>query len=67
MHALSGCDTVPKRCVIRKVIALKIVTQNLLSFLCNLQSTTSDVVQETKQFVGRCYDVKNYTDMSEKR
>ena len=42
MHALSGYDTVPKISGIGKVTALKIATQNLLSFLSNQQSTTSD-------------------------
>ena len=67
MHALSRCDTLLKMCVIGKVITLEIITQNPLSFLGNLQSTTSDVVQEAKQFMARCYDVKNCTDMSEIR
>ena len=61
MQALSGCDTIPKMCGIGKVTALKTITQNPLSFLGNLQSTTFDVVQEAKQFVTRCYGVKNCT------
>ena len=67
VHALSGCVTVPKMCSIGKVTALKIITQNPLSLLGNLQSTTSDVVQEAKQFVARCFGAKSYTKMSEVR
>ena len=67
MQALSGCGTVPKMCGIGKVTALKITTQNPVSFLVNLESTTSDVVQEAKQFVTRCYGVRNCTDVSEIR
>ena len=64
MRVLSGCDTVPKMCGIGKVTALKIITHNPLSFLSNLQSTTSDVIQKAKQFVARCYGVKNCTKLT---
>ena len=67
MQALSRCNTVPKMCGIGKVTALKITMSNPVSFLVNLESTTSDVVQEAKQFLERCYGVRNCTDMSEIR
>ena len=67
MHVLSGYKIVPKMCGVGKITALKTITQNTLRFLGNLQSTNSDVVQEVKQFVARCYGVKNCTKMSEKR
>ena len=67
MHALLGYDNVPKMCSTGKVTALKIITQNPLSFVGNIQSRTSDVVQEAKEFVARCYGVKNCTKMSEIR
>ena len=70
MHALSGCNTVSKMCGIGKVTSLKTISQNPLTFLGNpvtikLQITTSDVVQEVKLFVARCYGVKNCTKISE--
>ena len=36
MHALSGCNTIPKICDIGKVTILKLITPNPLSFLGNL-------------------------------
>ena len=37
----------------------KIITQNPLNFLGNLHITTSDVIQEAKQFVAKCYGVNH--------
>ena len=65
MYALSGCDTVPKIGKVGTVTALKIIVQNPLSFSGNLESTTSDMIQEQKQFVAGRYGVKNCTKMSE--
>lgn len=49
-----------------KGTVLKMITQNLLGFLGNLQSTASFEEQEAKKFVV-VYGVKNRTDMSEIR
>ena len=69
MHVLSGCDTVPMMSGIGKIGALNVLKKNpdLLSALGDLHAPISDVIDEAKSFVARCYGFNDCQDMSEIR
>ena len=69
MHVLSGCDTVPMMCGIGKIGALNVIKKNpnILSSLGDLCAPISDVIDEGKSFVARCYGFNDCKDMSDLR
>ena len=67
MHALSGCDTVPKMNGVGKITALNVLKKTSLDLLGEIDANIDDVVDEAKKFVAACYGVKDSTDMSEIR
>ena len=59
MHALTGCDTVPKMFGIGKVSGLNVQQKNPLSHLGNLDTLPEVIAEEANAFVARCYGAKN--------
>ena len=55
MHALTGCNTVPKMFGIGKVSALNVLRKNPLNRLGNLDALPEVIVEEGNTFVGRCF------------
>ena len=67
MHALTGCNTVPKMFGIEKVSALNVLRKNPLNRLGNLDALPEVIVEEGNTFVGRCFGANNSVDMTEIR
>ena len=67
MHALTGCDTVPKMFDIGKVCVLNVQRKNPLDHLGNLDVLPDVIAEETNTFVARCYGAKNSVVMAEIR
>ena len=67
MHALSGCDTVPKMNGIGNITALMVLNFNSLESLGKLDEQEDQVLQESKKFVSACYGIADSTDMTEIR
>ena len=65
MHALTGCDTVPKMFGTGKVSALNVLRKNPLNHLGNLDALPEVIAEEANMFVARCYGAKNSVDMVE--
>ena len=66
VHALTGCDTVPKLFGIGKKKGINALAKNnlLLLSLGHIESSLDDVFAETIMFIGAAYGVKNQCDMS---
>ena len=67
IHALTGCNTVPKIFGIGKVFALKVLQKNLLTHLGKLDALREVTAEESNTFVARSYRAKNSVDMAEIR
>ena len=67
MHALTGCDPVPKIFGIGKVSTLNVLQKNPLNLLGNLDAFLEVIAKEAKTFVAPCYGAKNSVNMAEVR
>ena len=67
MHALTGCDTVPKVFDIGKVCAMNALRKNPLDDLGNLDVLRLASAAEANTFVARCYGPKKSVVMAEIR
>ena len=65
IHALTGCDTVPKMFAIGKVSALNALQKNALNHLRILDALPEVITDEANRFVAHCYATKNSVDMAE--
>ena len=64
LHALTGCDTVPKLYGIGKKKALNVLLKNKLDCVLDMNSSIEEVHEAAGQFIGLCYGVKSQHDMS---
>ena len=69
VHALSGCDSVPKLYGVGKKAVIKhLKDQNLsLSSLGDTAASLANVYAESTKLVSSCYGVKNANNLSEVR
>ena len=58
MHALTGCDSVPMLYGIGKNKGLQIIKSMELKHLGNIDSMMGDVLEEGRQFIAKCYNMK---------
>ena len=65
IHALTGCDTVPKMFAIGKVSALNALQKNPLNHLRILHALPEVIADKANRFAARCYAAKNSVDMAE--
>ena len=65
IHALTGCDTVPKMFAIGKVSALNALQKNPLNHLRILHALPEVIADEANTFAARCYAAKSSVDMAE--
>ena len=64
MHALTGCDTVPKMFDIEKVPALNVLGKNPLNHLGDLDALSEVIAEQANTFVARCYGAKSSVGMT---
>ena len=59
LHAISGCDSVPRMFGIGKAKALSVTRKKPLMFIGKLEASKEDVIQEAKSFVSKVYGMKD--------
>ena len=59
LHAISGCDSVPKFFGIGKAKALSTIMEMPLKAVGNLEASKSDVVEEGKLFIAKVYGMSD--------
>ena len=67
MHALTGCDTVPKMFGIEKVPGLNVLRKNPLNHLGDLDALSEVIAEQENTVFARCYGAKNSVGMAKIR